>query len=275
MRSDMGKVIIERPRSGSRSAKSAKARMYGRFIHDEDGLDYDGITRMPASKRQSSFFPKLGDKDFTDVLGPLNNYLLTSCGRPWNDVYSEIARTIGRAAGWGVQHILKDHMPVAINTYRGMDGNVYVCNKHGIERVSGGWRRHDEFYVEPETGILREAKREKRRRWRTQEEFDKKPVEVIPIGNSDEYRKLKGIWYYREFVEVLVQTPRRGIRGTIRIDEEMVVFSETKRQLNRKQLRALGLKNGEADGGSKSVNQRGGRGNSRYADPRILEAVEL
>lgn len=271
MRHDMGKVIIERPRRGSRTAESAKASDYGRFVHDDEGIDYDGFTHLPVSRKQEGYFKKLGDKDFSDVLGPLNNYLLTSCGRLWNDVYSEIARTIGRAAGWGVQHILTAHMPVAIHTYRGVDGNVYEC-KDGVHKVTGGWRRQDDFYVEPETGRLREAKREPRRRF-TRER--KKPDDVIPIENGQEYRRLKGIWYYREFVEVLVQSPRRGYRGVIRIDEETVLVSEFKRQLNRKQLRALGLKNGEAGVDSESVNRSAGRGNPRHVDAGVHQAVEL
>ena len=51
MPQDMGKCIIERPRSNS-GAPSAKARDYGRFIHDDEGIDYDGFTHLPVSSKQ-------------------------------------------------------------------------------------------------------------------------------------------------------------------------------------------------------------------------------
>lgn len=122
MRPDMGKCVIERLRRGSRTALSAKARHYGKIIRHEDGLEYEGLTRLPVSSKQEGYLKKLGDKDFTDLLGPLHNYLRQSCGRPWDDVYSEIARTMGRCWSWGVRHILSAHLDVAVHTYRGTDG---------------------------------------------------------------------------------------------------------------------------------------------------------
>src|SRR6185503_11976024 len=97
---------------------------YGRIVRHADGLDYEGLTRLPVSSKQEGYFKKLGEKDFTDVLGPLHNYLRHSCGRPWNDVYSEIAHPRIRSA----------HLNVAIHTYRGNDGNVWVCDGHGVHR---------------------------------------------------------------------------------------------------------------------------------------------
>src|SRR5438477_4317049 len=117
MRPDMGKCVIERPRRGSRTALSAKVRHYGKIVEYDDGPDYDGLTRLPVSGKQEGYNKNLGDKDFTDVLGPLHRYLRSSCGRLWDDVYSEIKQTLGKA-GWGVQHILGVHLDVAVHTYR-------------------------------------------------------------------------------------------------------------------------------------------------------------
>ena len=83
MRPDMGKCVIERPRRGSRTALSAKVRHYGKIVEYDDGPDYDGLTHLPVSRRQEGYNKKLGDKDFTDVLGPLHRYLRSSCGRLW------------------------------------------------------------------------------------------------------------------------------------------------------------------------------------------------
>src|SRR5216684_347717 len=155
MRPDMGKCVIERPRRGSATALSAKARHYGKIVEYDDGPDYEGLTRLPVSSKQEGYNKKLGDKDFTDVLGPLHRYLRSSCGRHWNDVYSEIKQTLGNA-GWGVQHIITAHLDVAVHTHRGVDGSVWVSHKYGVDKVGDFYY---DFYVEPETGSLREGAR--------------------------------------------------------------------------------------------------------------------
>lgn len=241
MRPDMGKCVIERPRRGSRTALSAKARHYGRIVRYDDGLEYEGLTRLPVSSKQEGYLKKLGDKDFTDVLGPLHNYLRQSCGRPWNDVYSEVARTLGRCGSWGVRHILSAHLDVAVHTYRGIDGNVWACDGHGVHKVGGLF---NDYYVEPETGILREGAQY--RKWRSiarVKEAAKAP-DFLPIDNGKEYRKIAGIWYFHEFLEVETKTPvflRGAFYGW---DSKTQVISKVKRQLCKKQLKQLGLRNG-------------------------------
>ena len=215
MRPDMGKCVIERPRRGSRTALSAKARHYGRIVRYDDGLEYEGLTRLPVSSKQEGYLKKLGDKDFTDVLGPLHNYLRQSCGRPWNNVYSEIARTLGRCGSWGVRHILSPHLNVAVHTYRGIDGHVWVCDSHGVHRAGDLF---DNYYVEPETGILREGAQY--RKWRSiarAKEAAKAP-DFVPIDNGKEYRKIDKIWYFHEFSEVETKTPVFFARGILQME---------------------------------------------------------
>jgi hypothetical protein len=239
----MGKCVIERPRRGSKTALSAKARHYGKIVEYDDGPDYDGLTRLPVSSKQEGYHKKLGDKDFTDVLGPLGRYLRSSCGRLWNDVYSEIKQTLGKA-GWGVQHIISAHLNVAIHTHRGIDGNVWISDKWGV-RTIGGF--HYDFYIEPETGILREADRY--RKWRSiaRERERTRPLEVVPIEAGKEYRKIKGIWYLHEFAEVEVKTPV-FLRGSFfRMNSEKQIISKSKRQLGKKQLKELALRNDAED----------------------------
>lgn len=240
MRPDMGKCVIERPRRGSRTALSAKVRHYGKIVEFIDGPDYEGLTRLPVSRKQEGYHKKLGSKDFTDVLGPLHKYLRSNCGRLWNDVYSEIKQTLGNG-GWGVQHIINAHLDVAIHTYRGVDGNVWILDKHGVHQV-GGFRY--DFYVEPETGILREDTYY--RKWpsiaRGQEKA--RPLEVVPIEDGKEYRRIGGIWYLHEFAELEVKTPI-FLRGSFfRMNSEIQIISKSKRQLGKKQLKKLGLTNG-------------------------------
>ena len=235
----MGKCVIERPRRGSRTALSAKACRYGKILQYDDGPEYEGLTRLPVSKKQEGYRKKLGHKNFSDVLGPLHNYLRGSCGRPWDDVYSEIAHNLGRSGSWGVRHIISAHLDVAVHTYRGVDGNVWTCHSRGVDKV--GSLYHD-FYVEPETGILREAPQYRKRRsiaWKKEAAPD-----LVPIDNGKEYRKIDGIWYLQEFSEVEVETPV-FLGGTfVRWKSEKQVIIRAKRQLGKKQLKQLGLRNG-------------------------------
>lgn len=234
MKPFFGKEIIERPRRGSRN-RNIKIRDFGKFVKDEDGNpEYEGFTKIPAGRGAAKRLYS-DAKDFTDVLGPLHGYLRSSCGRLWNDVYSEIAKVLGNA-GYALGHIITDHLEVETDTYRDAKGRVWAQNKHGVEEI--GWNYYrSRFYVEPETGRLRESPRVER--------YPKAPVpppDRIPIANGTEYRKLHGIWYHREFTEVEVTTPVKLRYGT-RYETTVVVVSEKKRQLGKKQLKELGLKN--------------------------------
>lgn len=241
----MGKCIIEAPRGGS-SMKSVKARHWGRFVKVDGEIEYEGISHLPASRKGAKIIFR-DCKDFSDKLGPLQNYLRTSCGRLWDDVYSEIAYNLGRfTRAEGIRHIISDHLDVATSTFRATDGNVYEDGRHGVHRVGGF---PSDFYVEPETGILRGAANY--RKWRHADWLKKeaaKPVEMIPIADGKEYRKIKMIWYYREWEELTlkerVEEKRWG--GGIRVayQAKQVTIWERKRQLGKKDLKVLNLRNG-------------------------------
>lgn len=234
MKKDMGKCVLERPRRGS-NRRCAKAREFGKFVKDDEGqIEYEGITRIPVSWKKYGW----DHREFSDVLGPIEGYLRSSCGRLWNDVYSEIARVLGNA-GYALGHIITDHLNVETTTYRDNDGNLWACNKNGIEELSRFYYR-SKFYVEPETGILRETPR-KRYRHRPAEIPD-----VVILSNNSEYRKISGIWYYRTYELIDEAGPiQRGRYGLSPIrDRGQFLLWEKKRQLGKKQLKELGLKNG-------------------------------
>jgi hypothetical protein len=197
MRSDMGKVVTERPRSGS-SNPSAKARWYGRITQDADGYDYDGFTRLPVSRKQEGYHKKIGDKSFTDVLGPIRNYLRSSIGRRWNDVFSEISRTLGRST-WPVRHVLTQHIDVAACTFRGRDGEIHAHDKYGEHKLPKYRYSRYEFFVEPETGILREREQRRPERWPGQAHEGRRVR--IPATDSW-YVEIKGIWFIGTYRDV-------------------------------------------------------------------------
>lgn len=240
MRKDMGKCVIERPRRGS-SAPSAKVREFGKLVRTEDGVEYFGLHRIPASRKAYRILYS-DAKDSTDVLGPIESYLRSSCGRHWNDVYSEIRKTLGHC-GWAVEHIIRDHINVGVNTWRGVSGKIWVDDKSGVHEVGYSYRMH-EFYVEPETGILRAAPN--RRSWHASRRPKEKTfAEAVVLTDHTEYRLIKGVWYFQDYREVEVRVFERNGYGGRPIynyeTQKTVVF---KRQLGKKELKTAGLVSG-------------------------------
>jgi len=186
MRYDMGKCVIERPRRGS-SNPSAKARWYGKITHDEEGYDYDGMMRLPVSRKQEGYHKKIGSKDFSDLLGPINGYLRSSVGRPWDDVYSELCAGLGKFS-WPMRHVLSFHIDVAVNTWED-DGKIWCGDKYGPRVVSGGWRRN-EFYVHPCTRTLQGTKEEPKYKYRRNKEGVS-----IKLADDRHMAKVDGLWF--------------------------------------------------------------------------------
>lgn len=196
MRYDLGRCIIERPRRGSsnRSLK-VKAPRLGKFRLDADDFEdweFDGPSRIPNSPYRCERYARNFDpKDFTDVLGPLQGYLRKSCGRPWDDVYSELAAGLG-AFSWPLQHVMTAHLDVETNTYLGVDDKIYAENKHGNEEI-GGYSWRDNFYVHPISRLLCKAEqyshhynKEKPNRWDT---------DRVKIDDSRWFVKIRGLWF--------------------------------------------------------------------------------
>jgi hypothetical protein len=89
MRSDMGRLIIERPRNGHRG----RYRMIGSRNWDHNSAKNpieEALRREPMGRN--------GTKDFTDHLSPLFRFLDKQVGRPWDRVWSEISRWCRRRA---------------------------------------------------------------------------------------------------------------------------------------------------------------------------------
>src|SRR5262249_35468799 len=83
LRSDMHKVVTERPRHGHRN----RSQKWGGRVAE----DYDGRTFVSsARRRQYGWYAK----EFSDFLAPLRRYLRAQVGRPWDKVYSEIRKAV-------------------------------------------------------------------------------------------------------------------------------------------------------------------------------------
>lgn len=142
MRDDMAKVIVERPRWGSRAKTPNHTRLWQRTTLDERPA------RAPMRRT---------DKWLNEYLSPLKRFLEKSAGRAWNDVHSELASHIDR--GNVVQAHIWQHIKdfVEIHVVEVVQGEPYSIGYRGLGPA------YSLLYVDPETGLLKANPRRRRR----------------------------------------------------------------------------------------------------------------
>ena len=170
MRSDMAKVIVERPRIAWQ--RQSRPKGYRRY------LQKTGIDELPA--REPMLGRLNGTKHFNEHLGPLRRFLRSQVGRPWNKVHSEICRYIRPDS------VVQNHVLTHVWDYVA----VNVVMTHGIpcfgeSRRIGMPIRAGELYVCPHSGLLKMAKPRWRRSVRRR----------ISIDESLQYHLVDGIWH--------------------------------------------------------------------------------
>jgi hypothetical protein len=118
MRSDMDKVIVERPRHGSRMRGPGKGyrRAFARCAWEDQ------------PKREKIRLDR--SKHLNEHLGPLRRYLRSQVGRPWSKVHAEICARISRDSA--VQDHVRDHVDDYVET------QVEYIN--GVACHAAGWR---------------------------------------------------------------------------------------------------------------------------------------
>jgi len=136
MRSDMYKVIVERPRGWKGGDRTATQ------LRDDLG----GPTHLGMRAGYAGRF-------LNENLAPLRRYLRSQVGRPWNKVFSEISAGIDRR-NTVQQHIhqhIDDYIAINVGTRDGrlVDlGNGGQCNR-------GFGELGQELYVDPNSGLIR------------------------------------------------------------------------------------------------------------------------
>jgi len=176
MRTDMYKVIVERPRSWKSKDKDAH-----RLRRDFDGPSQLGM-------RAGYGRPHLNEN-----LNPLQRYLRAQVGRPWDKVYSEIAQTIDR------RNTVQQHV------YQHLDGFVAVKVAWQDERLvdldawSGVGEVSQELYVDPRTGLLRRNKSYRTWTQRSRERARKHEAEIHArrriVDDATQLHRIDGEWY--------------------------------------------------------------------------------
>lgn len=184
MRSDMSKVVTERPRNGGNLGfRQGYVRDFSWKRLREEGREEESPCRDIGRKRKYEDY-----KEFDDHISPLYRYLEKACGRPWNDVYSEICANLKLDST--TQRHIRDHVDDYVEkNVRYKDGKPVVC-RWGMEISIESPDRYfaPNFWVDRE-GILR-AGRARRRKYKPDYSEWTPPTDLtFPYVQKD------GYWY--------------------------------------------------------------------------------
>jgi hypothetical protein len=181
MRSDMAKVIVERPRFGSRMRGRSKGSHRA-----EQRLSRDELPAREGMNKRHLHRTKV----LNEHLGPLRRYLNSQVGRPWDKVFSEICAHINRNSA--VQDHVRDHVEgyvavhvVLIDDVPCWGGPGWGYGQALSERF---WIR---WYVCPRTGLLKRVQHSPRRR----QPIVQEPPVFITLGKKLQCRRIDGKWH--------------------------------------------------------------------------------
>ena len=202
----MHKVVVERPRGRS----TWKNRKWGKRLPFVPDSDYDDQPKFVSSGRRRQYGSDC--KWFTDLLGPLEGFLRSNLGRPWNKVYSELRQGLDARKVTG-QHIF-DHLKWMVET----DGRIGADRKV----YTWGWRyRVDGFYVHPKSGLLCFIPRQSARQ-RKKEQLLRQTIDELKLDRCHSYKLIGELWYWVAYQYVDVD------RGTMRSCWDVVERREVK-----------------------------------------------
>lgn len=233
MRSDMAKVIVERPRRGSRIRGKPKGyrRKLGR-------LSAEGTPVREGMKRRW----QNQTKSLNEHLGPLRRYLDSQVGRPWNKVFSEICAHINRNSA--VQDHVRDHVDDYVATHVvSIDGVLFYGHGwyHGRPLHELAWVG---WYVCPRTGILRRNKAF--RRYKKKAPSQEVSYPPVNMGDTLQCRFFGGAWHLVTLEPLPLMPSHKRVlnRPVTEISEEMArkhygkaVYAVAVRRLSRRELR--------------------------------------
>ena len=198
MRSDMSKVIVERPRVHDMWGKDG--RKFSRGKKDPDTFP----SKEPMSRGR-------GSKTLTDNLNPLYRFLVKSIGRPWSAVYSEICQNVPADSS---QHLhVRNHVWDFVETnIRIVDGVPHYLPRYvsrSMRTGDEGWepytqesyryRRNIKMYVCPSSGLLKRAPK-------ARPVERKEPNKAIKIDSIRYAALIKGHWFEVEVAHMPVDS---------------------------------------------------------------------
>lgn len=177
----MAKVIVERPRYGSRLGSKGKG-----YDRRRCGIGWDDQPRREGMKVRSG-----GGKSLNEHLAPLRRYLARQLGKPWDQIFADICRYLDRASA--VQDHVRDH----VDDYVARCVIVHygrLCHGDGY---SVGRRLRTPFYVCPRTGVLKRTPGMQRRRWR-----ETRPLPIHYLDSGLALVRRDCVWHVIEWREM-------------------------------------------------------------------------
>lgn len=174
MRSDMSKVIVERPRVKGRQEKR--------------GRDDQRVKQEPedAPQRESSARGrKSSPKYLNENLAPLRRFVLKQVGRPWDRVNAEICEHL-RLTSAVQLHVMQHLDQFVVKDVEVVDGEPRHRGDGGMI-VGGRWR--EIAWVCPRTGLLRRSPMGGGRRVVPPER------DAFTLRDGTRLQRIAGIWY--------------------------------------------------------------------------------
>lgn len=204
MRSDIAKVVVERPRVGGGGAPGkhhTRAIDWKRTL--EEGREEESFTRETIRRKWKEGY---SGKTSSDFLSPIRGFLQKSIGRRWDDVYSEVSKFL-KPTSVMQRHVL-EHLRDYVRMDIVSDDNDWLIDTKGCYVRPLSSSIFPTFYVRPSDGTLQLANPDK-----------EPPREIVVPRNSfhylrrlpdlsvdneipdvqKKYHKRDGIWYRLEF----------------------------------------------------------------------------
>lgn len=248
MREDMFKVIVERPRWGSRHAPRSKLR-------------YDKVPgRKRATGRRMVLESSGWTKHLNENLAPLRRYLGKQVGRPWDKVYSEISQHLD--TGSTVKQHVRDHLTdfILTDVTVARDGSFMASNHWGQPMAPEHW--WSQLYVDPNDGLIKRTDklchklgfRSRREKLRADRKRRAEPMAnpgLLVLTETRFLVKLKGYWFQIDTNHVPTDRFGRRMVGRYLFDHLSGAVSDdaptwriiAKHQLSKKALKVQKLCN--------------------------------
>lgn len=191
MRKDMHKVLTERVRAGGGKHKDQFGKdntpKEKRFVPGVKGNVKVDLSVKKESMRKRHIM-NYGGKQLTDHLHPMERFLVSRCGKPWDKVWSEICKVL-KGNGMQANHV-KEHVKNYVGgvTHGGQKDSMWKSYRDKPEYM------YTLVYVD-ENGILRENKKYRMRFWKKHPEKVYSHVVEDHTNFICEYHKINGCWY--------------------------------------------------------------------------------
>lgn len=240
MKPHFSKLLTEKERAGS----SLPSEKWSKRLKYDPYSDYEKeLNRVPMSR--TSWINAAGwdeQKALTDVLSPLKGYLRKNIGKHWDKVWSELCSNLDRRSVTG-RHVFEHLFQyVSVKCWQDEDGKIYELGRVGY----GGDHKTpiSDYYVHPKTGILyKRVEYESNRSYRKRQKAEE-PITKLNWPDGSYAEPIEGVWYFFKiyYEDVYVPAMKR-YDGSIRAAYHKQEARFEKLQLNKKELKTLGVQN--------------------------------